>query len=237
MLPDSIGTISKGWLTPEYVIGVQRPDLSDPIIVLGLPRSGTSRIAGLLHIMGIYMGARFPPTNKDNPRGFYEDKDLTELVDSLNMEYVNRDEFTTILKYIFILRKSLGSRWGFKTHRITKELDIVHALCPDAKIIVCTREYQATARSIARVYNMPLESAYTYTQQMNGEIQDILNKKDNCLLIELEKSIQYDMETIKAIVNYSEIKGLSQTDLDRAMYYLTFYKNYEHWPSEFAPKE
>lgn len=44
------------------------------ILVLGVPRSGTSCVAGVLHKIGVDMGAgHFQPRDKFNPRGYYED--------------------------------------------------------------------------------------------------------------------------------------------------------------------
>jgi hypothetical protein len=110
-------------------------------------------------------------------------------------------------------------------------------MCPYAKIILCTRNYNDTSKSIARVYGMSLDAAEVYALQMNGEIQDIINEKGHCLLLELEKSIHQNAETIQAIIDYCELEGVLQSDIDRAMYYLTFYKDYKTWPSKFAPKE
>lgn len=43
-------------------------------MVLGIPRSGTSCVAGVLHRLGVDMGAgHFQPNDKFNPRGYYED--------------------------------------------------------------------------------------------------------------------------------------------------------------------
>lgn len=44
------------------------------VLVLGVPRSGTSCVAGVLHKLGIDMGAgHFQPDDWANPRGYYED--------------------------------------------------------------------------------------------------------------------------------------------------------------------
>jgi len=44
------------------------------VLVLGVPRSGTSCVAGVLHQLGCDMGAgHFQPTDKFNPKGYFED--------------------------------------------------------------------------------------------------------------------------------------------------------------------
>jgi hypothetical protein len=42
------------------------------VAVVGVPRSGTSCIAGMLHNMGICMGKRLMPPQPYNPKGFFE---------------------------------------------------------------------------------------------------------------------------------------------------------------------
>ncbi|MCP3850092.1 MAG: hypothetical protein GY694_07640 [Gammaproteobacteria bacterium] len=45
---------------------------SSPIFILGLPRSGTSMIAGTLGICGAWTGSTVPCSSPVNPRGFFE---------------------------------------------------------------------------------------------------------------------------------------------------------------------
>lgn len=44
-----------------------------PLLVLGMHRSGTSLLAGLLHQAGVSMGDSLLPPEQGNPRGLYED--------------------------------------------------------------------------------------------------------------------------------------------------------------------
>ena len=40
--------------------------LSPPIIVIGMHRSGTSMLSGILHILGVYMDPEFPTSKEDH---------------------------------------------------------------------------------------------------------------------------------------------------------------------------
>ena len=46
------------------------------IIVMGLPRSGTSALAGVAHYLGVYWGQHFIDHGEMNPRGSFENDDL-----------------------------------------------------------------------------------------------------------------------------------------------------------------
>ena len=65
---------------------------STALMVLGVHRSGTSSLAGVLHLLGVELGARLLAPRKDvNARGFWEQSDIVALHDRL--------------------LDSLGSRW------------------------------------------------------------------------------------------------------------------------------
>ena len=50
------------------------------VLVLGLPRSGTSAVAGVLQHLGVFMGERLMPAMPDvNARGFFEDEEFVEM--------------------------------------------------------------------------------------------------------------------------------------------------------------
>lgn len=68
--------------------GTLRPD---PVFIIGMHRSGTSALGGVLESLGLSVGKSVMPPQKDNPKGFYENLALTELHD----------------KFL----ESIGSRW------------------------------------------------------------------------------------------------------------------------------
>ena len=47
------------------------------IIVLGVHRSGTSVLAAGLEALGISLGRKSEWVNEDNPKGFFENQDIT----------------------------------------------------------------------------------------------------------------------------------------------------------------
>ena len=51
-----------------------------PIFILGLPRSGTSMIAGSLGICGAWTGSTVPGGGTENPKGFFEHATIREHV-------------------------------------------------------------------------------------------------------------------------------------------------------------
>jgi hypothetical protein len=63
---------------PERTRVVLRPD---PVFIIGMHRSGTSALGGVLESLGLTVGKSVMPPRPDNPKGFYENLALTELHD------------------------------------------------------------------------------------------------------------------------------------------------------------
>jgi len=54
------------------------------VFILGMHRSGTSALAGVLSRLGIYPGTNLIPSHQDvNPKGFWEHKEIVELHDQI----------------------------------------------------------------------------------------------------------------------------------------------------------
>ncbi|HYM72888.1 MAG TPA: glycosyltransferase [Stellaceae bacterium] len=53
------------------------------IVVLGMHRSGTSALTGMLHHLGVALGERLMPATIDNPRGYWEHTDIVAAHDRL----------------------------------------------------------------------------------------------------------------------------------------------------------
>ncbi|MGH7094566.1 MAG: glycosyltransferase, partial [Stellaceae bacterium] len=60
---------------------------STAILVLGMHRSGTSALTGMLHHLGVGLGARLMPATSDNPRGYWEHAEIVAVHQSLMAGY------------------------------------------------------------------------------------------------------------------------------------------------------
>src|SRR5665213_3543412 len=52
---------------------------STAIVVLGMHRSGTSALTGMLRHLGVVLGDNMMPPTTDNPRGYWEQADIVDL--------------------------------------------------------------------------------------------------------------------------------------------------------------
>lgn len=146
-------------------------------IVLGMHRSGTSVLAGVLHGSGIRMGGRatfLPPANPENPQGFFEDvrfrlvndhllhraryrvKSFDPVIPPLRQSRPVRAELRSLLRWARVRH----DRWGWKDPRqmLTmavwlEELDAL-GLGAALRVVLIHRHPVAVARSMVTRGNM-----------------------------------------------------------------------------------
>ena len=107
------------------------------IIVLGMHRSGTSAMSGLLHILGVDLGPKLMQPAPDNPKGFWEHDEIVAIHDrllaALNLSWNDLDPFpakwwnaksvTPFRKELVeILQRDFGESelWGLKDPRMCR---------------------------------------------------------------------------------------------------------------------
>lgn len=144
-------------------------------VIMGMHRSGTSAIAGLLHDNNIIMGedsSFYPRPSPENPKGYFEDVRFRNINDALlkcNHLYVDDWDvpedapFNEATPYIFddacVLINDMQGRypnWGWKDPRncltwpfwatVLDSLDLLR----QTKIIGCTRDPAQVAKSMIK---------------------------------------------------------------------------------------
>jgi hypothetical protein len=137
-------------------------------IVLGMHRSGTSMVAGLLHGSGICMGKAFRQVLPQNPLGFFEEESFRQLNDAFLLEagYIVKEWSAAFCKtalktdklheagnLIGQWNKSNGS-WGWKDPRTCLTIGLwlkvlqSNGLLRKTNIIVVNRSVSAVSKSL-----------------------------------------------------------------------------------------
>lgn len=142
-------------------------------VILGMHRSGTSALAGLLHSNGIVMGREedfYPPPMKENPKGFYENvrfrrindrllKDVGYNVKSFNPEIpsvpvTENEDLRKMMKELIRSYDKEYLNWGWKDPRtsltfdswisVMEEMEVL----PDLHTIIILRPSSEVAKSM-----------------------------------------------------------------------------------------
>ncbi len=163
------------------------------IFVLGMDRTGTSAITGLLNIFGLPVGEDSIPTQKDNPKGFFEQNDILHLNEEILLSFGESswwyEKFPKIdscggenKKYIEKIKYLIKNKFQFekifliKDPRIAFIFPLYKKACEELniqiKVIVTLRPYNEIAQSLLLRNEMPFDSAYRGIVERYSKILD-----------------------------------------------------------------
>ena len=150
------------------------------IMILGMHRSGTSTISGVLHMNQIIMGTYqnfWPRPLSQNPKGFYENYDFRKINDQLlntsgyNVESYSEkipkisrtDKLSNKMKVLIEKSNSSYANWGWKDPRTC--LTAMHwansveklGLGKELKIIFMARKASSVSRSLKKRNNLSID--------------------------------------------------------------------------------
>ena len=172
-----------------------------PVLITGMHRSGTSMIARLLNLCGLYLGRvdEMIDPRPDNPRGFWEHYCFMMVSEYIIKKYgyheliegevpiLLRDDwqYDEGLKTSYLWAKRLAHSmenstdgvWGFKDCRASLLLPFWYEIVPDLKVVICLRHPLDVAASlIARGDGVAEEHAvwswYTYNRVLLDTAKD-----------------------------------------------------------------
>ena len=142
-----------------------------PIFILGVPRSGTSMVAGLLHECGAWAG-KTVLGSPENPKGFYEHIVLRETMNKKILSSLNCDplgvkalpeidqlpdipDLGNIVKQVIQAEGYTEDRpWLFKDPKLSLIWPILRAAFPSARWIIVRRKNEDIIRSCLNTHFM-----------------------------------------------------------------------------------
>lgn len=156
---------------------------STAICVLGMHRSGTSLMSGILNKLGVYFGKNedLIPPRKDNPEGFWELSEIVSFHEDLLKELSSNTNSTIPLQDINFENKILQpykkrlkeiinkhfsgqSLWGWKDPRtcvfLPLWLEVLYEMDIDIKFIIQFRNPVDVAKSLEKRNGLPKNRAY-----------------------------------------------------------------------------
>jgi len=154
------------------------------VVVLGMHRSGSSMVAGVLNRLGVDMGRNFVRQSWSNPVGHFEDKDFVQLNKSILKEAggswhkpptneeikVQKDNFKIPIKEL--IEKKTSLLWGWKDPRNSLTIGLYLPYLNNPYFIVCHRGFQDIAKSLKRRNRIEFEKGIRLAEIYEERIED-----------------------------------------------------------------
>jgi hypothetical protein len=139
-----------------------------PVCIAGMHRSGTSMVARLLHICGLYLGdeSDLVPPAPDNPEGYWENLRFVRINDEvLNIlggawdtppvvaaDWGDDSRLAQCRQDASMLTRAFADRepWGWKDPRNSLTLPFWRHLLTGMRVVICVRNPLAVAQSLNR---------------------------------------------------------------------------------------
>lgn len=141
----------------------------DPILITGVPRSGTSLVAGTIHICGAYGGSTYGPT-QHNKKGMFENRTIQGYVkdyikqcgyDPLGQKplpeasgLIDWTELRQVMEASLIADGYKTGPWYYKEPKICLIWQTFHAAFPEAKWVIVRRRSEDIVFSCCRTHFM-----------------------------------------------------------------------------------
>lgn len=201
------------------------------IVILGMHRSGTSMIAGILNMLGIDMGKELIGKHWSNPLGHFENKKFLELNEKILRKaggvWNRPPEEEQILAQVGIFSEEIKNLiqsneskfWGWKDPRTSLTIELFLPYLDNPYFLVCHRDASAIARSLKRRDNMRLEQGIKLTKIYNKRIERFFKMHNGLNRLDLfyEKITSNPKEGVEKIVDYLEIQPSEQV-FQKALY-------------------
>lgn len=195
-----------------------------PIFILGLPRSGTSMIAGALGICGAWTGSTIPHDGPENPKGFYEHTIIHQYITKqilINMECDPlgirelppvdlQGGISKLAEFIQETVEKDGYKhhlpWLYKDTKLTLLWPIFKDAFPEATWLIVKRDEEGFINSCLHTYFMKQHSEdrdfwKRFAEEYRVRLEGLKNSGADVLEISTPDIINGDFTPLKTLVS------------------------------------
>lgn len=178
------------------------------IMVMGPGRSGTSAVAGILHHLGIDLGANFVPADGNNEAGTFEDLELFKL-NRTSMPAEHRRRLSE--EYVAIRNRRNPDMWAMKDPHL---VEMAHHYWPylgdDIRMIVAIRDRGAMEASFRKAYEASAaDTERRYNEVLAMQQRNLAAFEGPILEIQFEELMQ-DPETVVRRISEFAFEGFEE---------------------------
>lgn len=205
----------------------------DAVLVLGMHRSGTSVLTGVLQHMGLYLGEGLISPNSYNPKGYFEHIEINSLNDQILTALgsswydplpLKMPDIPLIMHCIHNIKKTIQKNFehvehfGLKDPRLCILLPYYLVALEDlgytVKFIIILRNPFEIAASLETRDAMPHENALRLTEKYLTSIEAYACKYDS-IILKFDSLVNKKEKCVKAISNFLPYLDASQATIDQ----------------------
>lgn len=202
------------------------------VIVLGMHRSGTSMISGILSLLGVNMGKRSIKPKIANVKGYFEDVDFLSLNKKIFAAHnaswrkpptkLKSDPLLTGKASILIKQKSKGL-WGWKDPRTVFTIGYYLPCLINPFFIFTHRNPDKVAESLHKIDGTPMEETLRLAKQYEKRIERIVVETMSFpqLFVNMETVLQSPSSEISRIRDFLGIKTTEKQYEDAVSFVLS----------------
>lgn len=190
------------------------------VVILGMHRSGTSLVAGILTKLHVNMGKKLLGKNISNPLGHFEDQEFIDLNDQIlqaaggswdvppSREAIlaQQPQFKTVIENLIQTKES--GVWGWKDPRTCLTIELYLPFLHNPFFIICHRDPLAIAESLLKRNQMEIDQglklAKIYQERVGIFLNEYIVKKR--LDLKYEEMISCSSEKITDMASFLQIK-------------------------------
>ncbi|MTI58509.1 MAG: hypothetical protein FH762_00690 [Firmicutes bacterium] len=192
---------------------------SKTIVVLGMHKSGTSMVAGVLYKLGISIGKELIKKHWSNPLGHFEDKDFfnlnREILKAAGGRWDLPPDQKAILKQGDIFKEKIinlvsnkSELWGWKDPRTNLTIELYLPYLKNPYFLVCYRDSEAVAKSLFKRNKIENARAKILKGEYDSRIKEFFEKYPYLPRLDLqyEKVISQPVKWVNEIINFLDIQ-------------------------------
>lgn len=190
------------------------------IVILGMHRSGTSMVAGILQQLGANIGNELMEASIYNPFGHFENKQFVDINNKIlaisGGDWLSPPPPENILQQnthfsneiVDLINRNKSDFWGWKDPRTTLTIDLFLPYLENPYFIVCYRNDIDIATSLHERDGLEIEKSLKLIELYNKRIDSFFKKHSSLKKLDLfyENIIKNPRVEIEKIIRFLEIK-------------------------------
>lgn len=203
------------------------------VVVLGMHRSGTSMVTGVLSRLGVDVGQELLGKHWSNPLGHFEDRDFLELNnrileaaggswDAPPSEDAIRAQMANFIKEVKdVIGRKNSSIWGWKDPRTSLTIELYLPYLTNPYFIVCHRDFKAIAESLRQRDGMKIEQGIRLAGIYEKRIEDFFGAHPELRRVDItyEEMLAAPEKELRKIIDFLEIE-VSQEQYQEALHFI-----------------